>query len=130
MNDIEFYRNIIYQQGTGFYLIDTTSWKEEENQDKINIYKFNESIFFHLIKLIFDYSEKTLILKEIESNYSFLKNNPLSRELYRILDSNFNNDFHIALLLEAYKDFVKTYYGSEIETIGDIKKYTKIMKKS
>ncbi len=130
MNEISYFENVIYLPINGFYLIDTTKWQEtKENMTLGNIYGINRVIISHLSKVIFE-KEVVLANRDLDKYYQCLEDNSLGQELKELLKCNFKEDYHIISLLKAYKEFIKAYYGYEVENIGDIKKYTKMMKNS
>lgn len=131
MNEINYFKNIIYLPINGFYLIDTTKWKEmKDNYISYNIKGINQAIINRLSKVIFDKSEFVLIFRELDNYYHCLKNSNYGIDFMKTIKGNLKENYRVIEFLEAYKDIIKAYYGYEIETIGDIKKYTKMMKNS
>lgn len=131
MMDVEFEKNVLYTPNDGFKIIDTTSWKVyDKNQSEESIRQFNYALFNVLRKLIFNYDYVTKIVSELRENYWCLKGSTIGRELLYLIESNIKGDFHLIELIEAYKEIVRIYYNYDIETVSDIKNYTKLLKKS
>ena len=130
MFDIGYPRNILYSASKGFYLIDTTGWQKWDNQLSDNIRFFNSSIMYVLNKVIFDTTERSMVKRNLQEGYWYLKSSSMGNELLALIESNVNGDYQLLELLDAYKMVVKSYYNYDVETLGDIKKYTKIMKNS
>lgn len=130
MEDMSFVKNILYSPGKGFYLIDTTSWKKDYNSDSKNIRLLNSAILYVFNSIIFDASMSINVLIDLREGYWSLKSNTVGRNLLQLLKSNLNGDYQLIELLSSYKEVIKSYYNYDIKTLGDIKKYTKIIKNS
>ena len=134
MLDMDFSENILYSQQKGFYLIDTTSWMEkngDENKDNFsNQDLFTSVLLIYLYQVIFDTSSTTHIYQEIKNRYQGLKTNNIGKEFLSVLKANLYCDFHLLELMIAWEEIIKNYYNYQVSSLGDVKKYTKIMKNS
>lgn len=130
MNDL-CYPNILYEKNNGFYLIDSTNWvidekKSKDNKEK-NINSLNTAIRETILN---DYLEVMTLMY----NPNFFKNLEKmglnGKNLSKLLNLSLLIDrWSIVELLELYKEVFKNGDLGPIETLGDIKKYTKILKK-
>ena len=130
MIDISYARNILYSPTKGFYLIDTTAWEKDKEKNSQNIHAFDACLFNRICPIIFDSCLPIHVLLDIKDRFWLIKNDVLGKEFFDLLNANLKGDYHIIELFDAYKSVVKTYYNDDVKTLGDVKKYTKIMKNS
>lgn len=122
--------NILYDKENGFILIDTTPWTISDN-GKTNVdintrcfeYALQDTILSDVLKLYL----KVIYENEFTKNIKRYGNS--GKELYDALCSSFMDDeCRIIEIIEMYKYiFANGEYGP-IETLGDMKKYTKMLK--
>lgn len=129
------YLNLLYDENKGLFIIDTTSWWKNQNvKDGFflsqNMHFLNKSLFICFCHYLFG-DNYDLIIEDIEKKYQDIKGKFIGREFLSLLKENVEGKEYMFLeLLLAYIELIKAYYGYEVETLGDIKKYTKIMKNS
>ena len=70
-------------------------------------------------------------IMDIKDYYRTVKFFSLGRELLKLFELCLSGDEYRFLdFINAYRGLIKIYYSDELNTIGDMKKYTKILKNS
>ena len=125
------YVNILYSNRSGFHIIDTTEWKISDNNLKENMYRFNSS----LIRVLVNYLEIPITYSKyynkIDNEYFEnikkygIQGRKLSNNLLRLMDGHY--DF--LGLLYAYMDACRIYRDKDVETVKEMKEFTKVLKK-
>ncbi len=128
MHDL-FTANILYDDISGFNLIDTTDWKiDTANNSRNNLKKFNGSIVERLIFELLEISPYTLYNTNFCENLRRYGNN--GELLISALHATLLNDYQISDILNLYQLLGKESDFGSINSINDIKKYTKKIKNS
>ena len=120
--------NILYSNKDGFHIIDTTEWNITNKLCNNNLRRFNSS----LIRVLTDYLEIPIIYSryynKIDNNYSEAIKK-FGHQLPDSLMQLMNGHYDFLNLLYAYMGASKIYYGKDVETLKDIKEFTKVLKK-
>ena len=122
--------NILYDEFTGFSLIDTTSWVVDQNNNyfQLNKRRIDKSLSYVIVDDLIDISINDIANSHLFRNLA--KYGKQGVELYKILMSMFNdNEFLFIELLEIYCDIFKNGDLGPVKTIEDMKNYTKMLKK-
>ena len=129
------YLNILYDEEKGFYLIDTTSWLIDKDIkygyiELNNMYYLNRALFMSVCHKIFGY-DFNKINEEINNEYRSIKDKQIGRDFLYLLKMNLKGEeYKFKEFMLAYQEIIRINYKYDIETISDMKKYTKIMKNS
>lgn len=125
------YVNILYSNRSGFHIIDTTEWKLTDNFYKQNLHRFNSS----LIRVLVDYLEIPIVYskyynkidEEFASNLKKfgIAGMKLNNNLLKLMD----NHYDFLGLLYAYMDATKIFCDKDVETLKEMKEFTKVLKK-
>ena len=141
INDLELYKNIdmidlcyvniLYSNRSGFHIIDTTEWKITDKSFKQNLLRFNSS----LIRVFVDYLEIPIVYSKYYNKIDevFFDNikkfgiagMKLNNNLLKLM----NNQYDFLGLLYAYMDATKIFEDKEVETLKEMKEFTKVLKK-
>ena len=78
------------------------------------------------IDVLYEYCN-TVLDKDFKKN--ILKYGSQGKELCHILEYNINSKYDILSLIYAYMAVYQKYYNKELNTLGNIKEMTKILKK-
>ena len=126
------YVNILYSNKSGFHIIDTTDWKFTDDALKINIHNLNSSIVdmlvpYLLIPCHFNsknyYVVNSSFLKKLEqygNSGQRLKNSLIMLSVDR---------YDFLKIMYSYLEMYRIHYGSEANTLKDVKEFTKVLKK-
>ena len=140
-NDIQLYSNIdmvdlcfvniLYSNSNGFHLIDTTEWIITDNALKNNIERLDSS----LIDVMNDYLEIPITYSKYYNKIDqvFVKNvskyGNAGKRLQNNMDLLMKRKYNFLNMMFAYIDMYRIYCGKDVETLKDIKEFTKVLKK-
>ncbi len=119
--------NILYNE-QGFSLIDTTRWIVNEN---MKFHNFNIRSFQNSIVNVLELREvgKRLLMNETFIN-NLLKRGSNGKELLKALMATVNDEYQIYTILSLYQEISLNDDFGCVETIEDMKSYTKILENS
>lgn len=122
--------NVCYSGKNGFHIYDTTEWQFTDRMDNNNVRRFDFQLFNQLLDYLnfpsffHDFINTRIMYNVIRGKYGKIGSDFLDTIQYNLMD-----DYHIEDFLILYMEMYKIYYNSEMKTLGQMKKYTKILKK-
>ena len=123
--------NILYSNDKGFHIIDTSEWRLGQNTYRINKFSFDNAIVKKIVEFIdipVNYRGSYAVLDD-----SFVNNcdkfGKVGNDFIDIFEMNLNNKYRLIDLMYLYKELYEKYYGEQLRTLDDVKKYTKVLKK-
>lgn len=125
------YVNVLYSEKRGFHIIDTTDWEIKDDSLKSNIFYFNICVVDTILNVVDVPTERYytyLFLEKIFYN-NCLKYGIVGKKFIEVLEGNLNGQYRFHDLMSMYQQLYKMDHNEELETIGDMKEFTKILKK-
>ena len=119
--------NILYDDISGFSIIDTTSWQFMDGDNSA----FNKGLFsVEVSELVLDLllEISPINLYDFEFKKNLLKYGNYGQQLLRVLQGAYEGEDHFVEILELYKSVFDLEKQGNL-MVKDLKKYTKMLKK-
>lgn len=123
--------NILYDDNSGFFLIDVTFWKKQKDNSYncfvYNINSLNDSLTFAFYDFLFSNGYDLIIGNK--ENDDYIKN-VLGLNFYELFLNGRERTYDFPKLMEIYREIMVKKYNILINNTEDMKKSIKILKKT